>query len=105
MESCTTGTWARGYAFNNTLQVPWSSPQSCCTAAFLGASSATTQAYDADALIALAEGPDGAMAHPTLDHFIPLLYCMGAARPNDPVSFPIAGWDMGSLSMRAVRFG
>ena len=28
----------------------------------------------------------------------------GAAAANDQVSFPVTGWDAGSLSMRSVRF-
>lgn len=45
---------------------------------------------------------DGPMAHPSPDHYIPLLYVMGAARPTDRVRYPITGFDLGSLSMRAV---
>lgn len=64
------------------------------------------QAHDADALAALwPNGPDARNAHPTPDHFLPLVYAFAAAGPVDPVTFPITGFDMGSLSMRAVRFG
>lgn len=45
----------------------------------------------------------GRDAHPTPDHYLPLLYSAGAAEGDD-VSFPIEGFDMGDLSMRAVRF-
>lgn len=48
---------------------------------------------------------DGRMAHPTPDHYLPLLYAAGAASKDDPVSFPITGWEAGSLSMRAVLWG
>jgi 4,5-DOPA dioxygenase extradiol len=48
---------------------------------------------------------DGRMSHPTPDHYLPLLYVAGAAAPGDAVTFPITGFDLGSLSMRAVRFG
>lgn len=43
----------------------------------------------------------GAMAHPTPDHYLPLLYAAGAAGES-AVSFPITGFDMSSLSMRAA---
>ena len=43
-------------------------------------------------------------SHPTPDHYLPLLYAVGASQENDRISFPITGFDMGSLSMRAVRF-
>jgi hypothetical protein len=34
-----------------------------------------------------------------------LLYTVGAANEDDGVRFPITGFDMGSLSMRAVILG
>jgi 4,5-DOPA dioxygenase extradiol len=46
----------------------------------------------------------GRDAHPSPDHYLPLLYCAGAASDSDRVSFPITGFDAGSLSMRAVRY-
>ena len=50
-------------------------------------------------------GPDARLAVPTPDHFLPLLYLLGARRQNDPVSFPVEGIDGGSMSMLAVRIG
>jgi 4,5-DOPA dioxygenase extradiol len=46
----------------------------------------------------------GRMAHPTPEHYWPLLYAMGASRASDAVSFPITGFDFGSLSMRSVMW-
>jgi 4,5-DOPA dioxygenase extradiol len=43
-------------------------------------------------------------AHPTLEHFVPLLYALGASG-EDPVTFPHEEIQAGSLSMRSVRFG
>lgn len=54
---------------------------------------------------AWAEHPSGRQAHPHPDHWFPLLYAAAAAQDDDPVSFPIQGFDLGSLSMRAVRWG
>lgn len=62
------------------------------------------QQHDADFLARAVEAPDGRMSHPTLDHYLPLLYAVGAADKADPVQFPLVGFD-GSLSMRAVLFG
>lgn len=45
----------------------------------------------------------GRLAHPTPDHYIPVLYAAAAAGKTD-VSFPIEGFDMGDVSMRAVHF-
>ena len=51
------------------------------------------------------ETDDGRVAHPSLDHYLPLLYAFGAALPEDAVSYPLMGFDLCSLSMRAVLFG
>jgi 4,5-DOPA dioxygenase extradiol len=63
-------------------------------------------AFDADVArdCARLDGEAGRMSHPTPDHYLPLLYAAGAAGPGDTVSFPITGFDLGSLSMRAVLF-
>jgi 4,5-DOPA dioxygenase extradiol len=45
-----------------------------------------------------------ATAHPTAEHYLPLLYCMGVSDERDTVSYPYEGFDFGSISMRAVLF-
>ena len=47
----------------------------------------------------------GRISHPTLDHYLPLLYTVGAADKDDVVTFPITGFDASSLSMRSVLIG
>ena len=42
---------------------------------------------------------------PTPDHYLPLLYVLGARRKNEPVRFPVEGIDGGSVSMLAVQIG
>lgn len=44
-------------------------------------------------------------AHPTVEHYLPLLYCVGSVDEGDAVSYPYEGFDFGSISMRAVLFG
>ena len=61
--------------------------------------------HDGDFLSHAVEGEQGRMSHPTLDHYLPLLYAVGAAGDGDTVRFPITGFALGSLSMRAVVFG
>jgi 4,5-DOPA dioxygenase extradiol len=51
------------------------------------------------------ETDTGHQAHPTAEHYLPLLYAFGASAEADAVSYPITGFDAGSLSMRSVRFG
>ena len=49
--------------------------------------------------------PLAALAHPTLEHYAPLLYCLGSTTERDVVSYPYEGFEYGSLSMRMVLFG
>lgn len=50
-------------------------------------------------------GRDAELSVPTPDHFLPLLYVLGACTPGEPVSFPVEGMDGGSISMLSVQFG
>jgi 4,5-DOPA dioxygenase extradiol len=50
-------------------------------------------------------GLDAKLCAPTPDHFLPLLYVLAQGRGNDPVSFPVEGFDGGTISMLAVRLG
>ncbi|HKP72424.1 MAG TPA: 4,5-DOPA dioxygenase extradiol [Pyrinomonadaceae bacterium] len=50
-------------------------------------------------------GGDARLSAPTPDHYLPLLYVMALAREGEPVSFPVEGFDGGSISMLTVRFG
>jgi len=50
-------------------------------------------------------GRDALLAIPTPDHYLPLLYVLGAKRPNDTITFPVEGIDGGSVSMLTVQVG
>jgi 4,5-DOPA dioxygenase extradiol len=50
-------------------------------------------------------GPDALLAVPTPEHFLPLLYVLGASTGAEPVTFPVEGMDGGSVSMLAAQFG
>lgn len=45
------------------------------------------------------------MAHPTYDHFLPLLYSAGAVDAQESARFFNAGYQMGSIAMRSVVWG
>jgi len=50
-------------------------------------------------------GPDAMLAAPTPDHYLPLLYVIALQRDGESVSFPVSGFDGGSVSMLTVRIG
>ena len=50
-------------------------------------------------------GPDAMLAAPTPDHYLPLLYVTALQRDGEHVSFPVEGFDGGSVSMLTVRIG
>ena len=49
--------------------------------------------------------PDALLCVPTPDHYLPLLYVLGLRGRGETVSFPVEGFDGGSISMLSVRFG
>ena len=50
-------------------------------------------------------GPAAQSAHPTYDHFLPLLYAAGAVDPGEVPRFFNTGWQGASISMRSVIWG
>ena len=48
-------------------------------------------------------GPDARLSIPTPDHYLPLLYVLGARQEGDSLDFPMEGVEGGSISMLAVR--
>ena len=50
-------------------------------------------------------GEDALRSIPTPDHYLPLLYVLGAASRDDAVRFPVEGVDGGSVSMLTVQIG
>jgi 4,5-DOPA dioxygenase extradiol len=50
-------------------------------------------------------GRDALLSIPTPDHYLPLLYVIGARQAPDRVTFPVQGVDGGSISMLSVRVG
>jgi len=50
-------------------------------------------------------GPDAELSVPTPEHYLPLLYVLGASDEGDAVTFPVEGMDGGSISMLSVQIG
>ena len=62
--------------------------------------------HDTDGLVSTWPDSDlGRQAHPTPDHWLPLIYAYGASDAQDAVAFPLTGFDWGSISMRNVILG
>ena len=59
---------------------------------------------DDDALIRYHNHPAAPLAHPTFDHFLPILYTLGAAGKDAPRQFN-GGIFAGSVGMRCAVFG
>jgi 4,5-DOPA dioxygenase extradiol len=58
---------------------------------------------DVRALIGLGDHDDDfRLAHPTPDHWLPLIYALAVTDQRDRVRFSNEGFDLGSLSMRNV---
>lgn len=50
-------------------------------------------------------GPEALLSIPTPDHYLPLLYVLGARQQREIITFPVEGVDGGSISMLTVRVG
>jgi 4,5-DOPA dioxygenase extradiol len=50
-------------------------------------------------------GHDAMLSVPTPDHYLPLLYIIALRRNDDTISFPVEGFDGGSISMLAIQIG
>ena len=60
-------------------------------------------AGDLGALASLAGAPHARRAHPTLEHYAPVVVC-AAAGADDPVTYPVTGFEHASLSLRCVAW-
>jgi 4,5-DOPA dioxygenase extradiol len=88
------GAWSSG----ETATPPWAE-------AFDAGAARALERHDLDHLARALDGEGGRLAHPSPDHYLPLLYVAGAAEAGEPVRFPIEGFDMSSLSMRSAVIG
>jgi 4,5-DOPA dioxygenase extradiol len=50
-------------------------------------------------------GRDAVLSAPTPDHYLPLLYVLAQQGDDDAVTFPVEGFDGGSISMLSVKIG
>ncbi|MDF2466073.1 MAG: Extradiol ring-cleavage dioxygenase, class enzyme subunit [Ramlibacter sp.] len=50
-------------------------------------------------------GPVAQLAHPTHEHYLPLLYAAGAVDPKEPMRFFNSSYQSASISMRSAVWG
>ena len=50
-------------------------------------------------------GRDAHLSVPTPEHYLPLLYVLGASYEGERITFPVEGIDGGSVSMLTVQYG
>jgi 4,5-DOPA dioxygenase extradiol len=50
-------------------------------------------------------GRDARLSVPTPDHYLPLLYVLALKQKDEKVTFPVEGFDGGSVSMLTVKIG
>ena len=97
-----------GNIVHNLGRIDWESPHGAYDWAreFDAKVKAAVDAHDAASLADPQRWGEAllATAHPTVEHYLPLLYCMGSTDERDEVTYPYEGFDFGSISMRAVLF-
>ena len=50
-------------------------------------------------------GKEAALAVPTLDHYLPMIYAIALREKNEPLTFIYEGFQYGSISMRCFQIG
>ncbi len=58
-----------------------------------------------DLLDPLALAPEAALALPSLEHDLPLLYVLGVRDPGEPLAFFNAEVTLGAIAMRSIQVG
>lgn len=92
------GATVRGAADSQTGLTPWAR----------GFDEAVKSAVDADddaALVDVWRLSHAAAAHPTPEHYLPLLYARGSASAGERATHVFAGFQSGTISMRCIRWG
>lgn len=97
---------ASGNVVHNLRRVQWDRPDAAFDWAERFDDAVVRQLEDDPAaILKVTEHPDYALAVPTPDHFIPLLYLAGLAAQDGPARPLVRGYAMGSLSMTCYGVG
>ena len=92
---------ASGNVVHNLQKVNWSNPTPYDWASEFNqvVKKAVTERDDQKLVAFDKFGELGKLAHPSYDHYLPLLYSLGLRLPTDEVGFFNDGFDLGSISM------
>jgi 4,5-DOPA dioxygenase extradiol len=94
-----------GNVVHNLRRVEWDNPDgTAMTHAFNDYIIDAVKAGAVDKVVHYADGPEAAYAVPTPDHFLPLIYCLGAA-DGDPVQVFNNVCNLGSMAMTGFVWG
>ncbi len=95
-----------GNLVHNLGRIDWnkSAPAEPWAVAFDEAAAKNITDRDDAALVDYRSLPGACESVPTPDHYLPLLYCLGASDQRDERSFPIVGFEHASISQRCVEF-
>jgi len=95
-----------GNIVHNLRRVDWSGgPTPGWAEEFDGWAAETLRSGDAPLLADYRAHGLAGVCHPTHEHFVPLLVAAGASGEHDEISFPVTGFELGSVSSRAVQLG
>jgi 4,5-DOPA dioxygenase extradiol len=96
-----------GNVVHNLPQVEWNRPDAAFDWAERFDDAVVEQlASDPAEILKVAEHPDYALAVPTPDHFVPMLYVAGLAAEGEGAAEPLVrGYSMGSISMTCFGVG
>jgi len=95
-----------GNVVHNLQRIEWHNPEGGAVWAHRFDDAVAQQMVAAPGdLIKMAEHPDYALAVPTPDHFLPLLYIAGVAAAGSGAKALLRGYAMGSLSMTCYGVG
>ncbi|WP_075183056.1 4,5-DOPA dioxygenase extradiol [Pantoea sp. 1.19] len=101
---------ASGNVVHNLRRVVWQEPAAPwpwarAFEAFVSASLDWQGEAAAHPLVNFMQHPDAALANPSAEHFLPLLYVLGSRGRDEAISVPVAGIEMASISMLSVQVG
>jgi 4,5-DOPA dioxygenase extradiol len=93
-----------GNLVHNLMAIEWNAPPYDWALEFDAFVERSLAARDDDALIQYSRQKTARLAHPTYDHYLPLLYVLGASENETPRQFN-EGIFAGSVGMRCAVFG